>query len=457
MRVEPGGWRTSARTFVSPLGCSERPLVHAASSDRIALGIGMNGTMFTIVNAMIRGLPIDGPERILSIHARDGAGRWRGFGVSYLDFRISGRRQHILWSCGVQPIPRSRSSEDGRASERASAAYVSANAFQLLGEKPSIGRDFVPADDDRPGAPAVVMLGGRMWRGSTTRIPHRGAQHTSQRQALPPVIGVMPDGFRFPVLAMSGSRWRGLTGLANQTRDTRTLQLFGRLAEGNMRLRRKQNLVDCCSPVARIPSHQPEHGGGRRLISRAISLPMSILIALMIAVGFVWLVACINVANLLLARSLGRSRELSIASRLERPAGGLSGNYWSRVDCSRWLPARWVSASPFGAVALFEAVAGITFPYYIQWTVDGRVALFVAAGCLGAAFIAGLLPAVQASKLAANCSLESGGKNVAKWQRKGPHDDGAPDHRGGINTGFARGRWTDDAQLCCGLSRRFNR
>jgi hypothetical protein len=53
----------------------------------LALGIGMNGTMFTIVNAMIRGLPIAGPERILSLHTRDGAGRWRGFGVSYLDFR----------------------------------------------------------------------------------------------------------------------------------------------------------------------------------------------------------------------------------------------------------------------------------------------------------------------------------------------------------------------------------
>ena len=53
----------------------------------LALGIGMNGTMFTIVNAMIRGLPIGSPERILSIHARDDAGRWRGFGVSYLDFR----------------------------------------------------------------------------------------------------------------------------------------------------------------------------------------------------------------------------------------------------------------------------------------------------------------------------------------------------------------------------------
>ncbi|HEV7838127.1 MAG TPA: permease prefix domain 1-containing protein, partial [Gemmatimonadaceae bacterium] len=51
----------------------------------LALGIGMNGTMFTIVNAMTRGLPIDGPERIMSIHARDGAGRWREFGVSYLD------------------------------------------------------------------------------------------------------------------------------------------------------------------------------------------------------------------------------------------------------------------------------------------------------------------------------------------------------------------------------------
>ena len=71
----------------------------------LALGIGMNGTMFTIVNAMIRGLPIDSPERIMSIHARDGAGRWRGFGVSLPRFPgLSGGHQDILRSCGVQPI-----------------------------------------------------------------------------------------------------------------------------------------------------------------------------------------------------------------------------------------------------------------------------------------------------------------------------------------------------------------
>ena len=108
------------------------------------------------------------------------------------------------------------------------------------------------------------------------------------------------------------------------------------------------------------------------------------------------------------ARSADRV-SLRYASRSERPAGGLSGSCWSRAACSRWPPARWASASPSSGVWLFaNAVAGITFPYYIQWTIDGRVGLFVAAVCLGTALLVGLLPAVQVSKLAASRSLKEG-------------------------------------------------
>ena len=139
----------------------------------------MNGTMFTIVNAMIRGLPIDSPERIMSIHARDGAGRWRGFGVSYLDFRDFQAATKTFSGLAAFSQSTITLGDDGRAAERASAAYVSANAFQLLGEKPTLGRDFVP-DDDQPGAPAVVILGSRIWTASTTQTrPSSGAVYGS--------------------------------------------------------------------------------------------------------------------------------------------------------------------------------------------------------------------------------------------------------------------------------------
>ena len=374
----------------------------------LALGIGMNGTMFTIVNAMIRGLPIDRPDRLMSIHARDAAGRWRGFGMSYLDF-LDFQAGASTFS-GLAAFSQSAVTlgEDGRAAERASAAYVSANAFQLLGEKPAIGRDFVP-DDDRPGAPAVVMLGGRVWRGRYNADLNIVGRSVRVNGVPSTVIGVMPDGFRFPVVSDVWQPLARLPGLTSQTRDARSLQLLGRLAD---RTTPAQAQSEVASIAARLSREYPATNQNTGSVVTSFPghfAPDLILIALMIAVGFVWLVACINVANLLLARSVGRSRELSIRVSL----GATRWRIVRQLVIESGLLALAAGALGFGfALAglwLFaNAVTGITFPYYIQWTVDGRVGEFVAAVCLGTAFLVGLLPAVQASRLAASRSLKEG-------------------------------------------------
>ena len=374
----------------------------------LALGIGMNGTMFTIVNAMIRGLPIDRPERILSIHARDGAGRWRGFGVSYLDFRDFQAATRTFAGLAAFSQSTVTLSEDGRAAERTSSAYVSANAFQLLGDKPTIGRDFV-SDDDQPGAPAVVVLGSRIWMARYNADPTIVGRSVRVNGVPSTVIGVMPDGFRFPVVSDLWQPLARLPGLTNQRRDTRLLQVFGRLAD---RSTPAQAQAELASTAARLSREYP----GTNQNTGAVVAPFPghfapdlILIALMIAVGFVLLVACINVANLLLARSAGRSRELSLRISL----GATRWRIVRQLMVESGLLALAAGTMGLGfAVAgvwLFTtAVTGITFPYYIQWTIDGRVALFVAAVCLGAAFLVGLLPTAQVSKLAANRSLKRG-------------------------------------------------
>jgi hypothetical protein len=195
----------------------------------LALGIGMNGTMFTIVNAMVRGLPIDNPERLMSMHTRDGAGRWRGLGVSYPDFRDFQAATKTFSGLAAFSQSTRTLADDNRAAERVSASYVSANAFQVLGEKPTIGRDFVP-DDDQPGAPAVVTLGSRIWTARYNAEPNVVGRTIRINGVPSTAIGIMPGGFRFPVISDVWQPLALLPGLTNQTRDTRLLQVFGSLA-----------------------------------------------------------------------------------------------------------------------------------------------------------------------------------------------------------------------------------
>ncbi len=374
----------------------------------LALGIGMNGTMFTIVNAMIRGLPIDAPERILSVHARDGAGRWRGFGVSYLDFRDFQTATRTFSGLAAFSQSAMTLGDDGRAAEPASGAFVSANAFQVLGEKPTIGRDFIP-EDDQPGAPAVVILGSRIWTARYGGDPTIVGRSVRVNGVPSTVIGVMPDGFRFPVVSDVWQPLARLPGVTEQTRDTRGLHAFGRLADRRTPAEARAEVESMAARLSREYPATNQNTGAVVAPFPGPFAPYRILIALMIAVGFVLLLACLNVANLLLARAVSRTRELSLRVSL---------------GASRWRIVRQLLVESgllavaagamgfgfaFGGVWLFSnAVTGITFPYYIRWTIDGRVGVFVAAVCLATAFLVGVLPAVQVSRLAAHRSLREG-------------------------------------------------
>jgi len=378
----------------------------------LALGIGMNGTMFTIVNAMIRGLPIDSPERILSIHARDGAGRWRGLGVSYLDFRDFQAGASTFSGLAAFSQSSVTLGDAGRAAERASSAYVSANAFQLLGDTPALGRDFVPADD-QPGAPALVILGSRVWRTRYNADPTIIGRSVRVNGVPSTVIGVMPDGFRFPVVSDVWQPLARMSELMDQPRDTRSLQVFGRLAD---RSTPAQAQAEVGAIAARLSREYRVANGNTGAVVAPFPghfAPTPILIVLMSAVGFVLMVGCINVASLLLARSVGRSRELAIRVSL----GATRWRIVCQLLAESGLLALAAGAMGFlfvlGGVWLFRnAVTGITFPYYIQWTIDARVGAFIGAVCVGTAFLVGLLPAVQVSRMAAKRSLKDGEKTA---------------------------------------------
>jgi putative ABC transport system permease protein len=374
----------------------------------LALGIGINSTMFTVVNAMIRGLPAHNPERLMDVHARDGAGRWRDFGVSYLDFRDL--RASTTTFSGLAAFSQTTATlgDTGRAIERVPASYLSANTFHLLGEKPILGRDFLP-EEDQPGARAVVIVGSAIWKARYDADPTLIGRVVRVNGVPAIVIGVMPDGFRFPVISDVWQPLGLLAGLANQKRDARELEVFGRLADRRTSAQ-AQSEVDAIA--ARLSRDHPDTNRNIGLFVEPFPghfAPDAILVALMGAVGFVLLVACANVANLLLARSAGRSREITIRVSL----GATRWRIVRQLLVESGLLAGIAGTLGFGlslvGVSLFaRAVADIHFPYYIQWTMDGRVLWFTAALCLGTGLLFGLLPALHVSKAAATRSGKEG-------------------------------------------------
>jgi predicted permease len=379
----------------------------------LALGIGVNATVFTFVNAvLIRGLPIPESDRAVAISSYDRV-RNQPRGVSYLDFRDWRESSRSFELLGAYNGLVANVSDEGQPPERYQGAYMSAVNFQILGTQPVAGRTFT-AEDDRAGAPAVVLIGHGIWVNRYGSNPSVIGRVVRINDVPTTVIGVMPDGFKFP---FNNDLWLPLgaiQGLDEQRRNARNFQVFGRLARGVSREQAQSDLINISRQLeaenpetnkdiqARVQTFNESQNGGP---IRAMFL------SLMGAVAFVLLIACANVANLLLSRSTNRAREISVRVSL---------------GASRWRVVRQLLiesvmlATVSGLAGLGIAAVGVRLfdratqdvgrPYWIQFTMDANVIAFFALVCLGTGIIFGLAPALHVSKTDVNEVLKEGGR-----------------------------------------------
>jgi putative ABC transport system permease protein len=382
----------------------------------LALGIGANSTVFTFVNAvLIRGLPIKDPDRVLSIGSRNVA-RGGDLGLSYKDFEDWRSATKAFNGLAAYSGATMNVSDEGRAPERYQGPYISATAFKLIGQSPILGRDF-RAEDDRSGAPPVVILGNGIWKnryGASASILNQTIKINDVPST---VIGVMPEGFKFPSEADLWQPLSLLPGLATSKRNQRNLLAFGHLADGVTRAQAQAELDAIAGRLAHdYPDTNKDIAAGvmtfnERFNGGRIRL---VFLSLMGAVGFVLLIACANVANLLLARSAQRSREVGVRV-------SLGATRWRIVR--QLLVESVLLALIGGALGLALSAAGIRWfdavttdvgkPYWIQFTMDGRVFVFFAAICLATGVVFGMAPALHVSKTDVNEVLKEGGRAAA--------------------------------------------
>ena len=368
----------------------------------LSLGIAANNTVFVLTNGLLlRDLPFADPDRIVTIGMSVGGSSRPNAGISYLDLQDWSASQRTFDGlAGI--LETTMNVADEGAPERFTGAFVSANAFSLIGHAPAIGRGF-DASDDRPGAAPVVILSDALWH---TRYKGDRAVigRTIRINGVPSaVIGVMPEGFAFPARSRLWQPLSQVSADTRQQRNVRALQGLGRLTPGATPAQAAEDLGRIAAALAttypatnravlpRVALFREATIGGRLRTTFPILMTM---------VAFVLLMACANVANLLLARAAYRTREISV-----RLAVGAS-----RMQIVRQLLVESVLlAAIAGAVGLgFSAaavkvfqdafVAGGGLPYWVNFTMDWRVFTFLALTCLGTGIVFGLVPALDASR-----------------------------------------------------------
>jgi putative ABC transport system permease protein len=385
----------------------------------LALGIGANTTVFTLVNAVLfKGLPFAHPEEIMALGSSNLSKGNEHMGVSYPDYRDWRAQSKSFKDLAAFDFTSINIGDNSALAERLIGARISANTFASIGQKPMLGRDFLPGDD-KPGAPAVCIIGYGVWKSRYGGDPSIIGRTVLLNEVPAVIVGVMPEGMKVPVRQ---HLWQPLIPTANyENRGSRSLIVFGRLAD---RVSLASARADMDTIAVRLEKEYPKSDQGVRATIKPYNDEFDggqvrvVFLALLGAVGFVLLIACANVANLLLSRSLSRSREVSIRTALGASRWRLIRQLLMESVLLGIVGGLVGLALSFWGVRMFDlAVANVDKPYWIKFTMDYTVFAYFAAVSLATGLLFGLAPAFHASKVDINEALKEGGRGASGGAR----------------------------------------
>jgi len=392
----------------------------AAATMAIALGIGANTLGFTIINAaFIRGFNFDRAEELHAISWRPTRGR--RLPASVLDLEDWRSQSHGFTAIGASSFGAINISDDHAAPEQTQGARITANLFDILRQPAMLGRTFIAGEDQR-GAEPVVIIGHELWANRFQRDPNVVGRILKINGAPATIVGVMPDRMEFPE---NSKLWVPLIPTdAQLSREVRVLTVLGRLAAGVTKL---QASAEVDGIAQRILKDHPEltrsaiGGQVETLTERYLNgAAPRMFVVIMGAVIFVLLIACANVANLLLSRAMYRSREVAVRHSLGATRFRIVRQLLiESIALSGLGGAVGIALAAFGLRAFDAAVQASGAPYWLRFTIDLRVLLYVAAVCVATGVLFGLAPALHISRASHLETLKEGARGAAGSRRAG--------------------------------------